>query len=312
MMDYVNALDGEMALAMARMREIAEGLPNRYELPFPQAREQLRFERQWWLDAAPAMHATQDTELAVSGRAVRLRCHRPASHDGPGSIVYFHGGGWCVGSNDTHDSILRHLAAASGCEVVGVDYSLAPEHPFPAALADVAAATAHAAGSRPFVLAGDSAGANLALVEAIRRRDARLPQAAGLVLFYGAYGPLNTSGSGAAYGSGSYGLSIEVMRRYLDAYLGDRTTRDPRAYPVLADVRALPPVHLGVAQLDPLLDDSMEMARRLAAAGTRLSVEVYAGVIHGFLSQSRMVSKARDALLHGARFAAERLAAAAS
>lgn len=302
-MTYSRTLDAEMSAALARMKELSAGLPDRYSLPFPQAREQLLFERRWWLEGAPAMHATEDRAIGVDGRCVGLRRHVPRAQAAPGVIVYLHGGGWCVGSNDTHDSILRHLAAESGLEVLGVDYSLAPEHPFPAALDDVAAAADLVAG-RPFVLAGDSAGASLALVEAMRRRDAGAPQAAGLVLFYGTYGPLREDGSGAAYGSGAFGLSIDVMRRYLDAFLVDRHTRDPRAYPVLGDLQGLPPTHLAAAQLDPLLDDTLELAQKLAAAGNRVSMDIYDGVIHGFLSQSRMVAKAREALARAGRFAA--------
>lgn len=139
----------------------------------------------------------------------------------------------------------------------------------------------------------------------MRRRDAGLPQAAGLVLFYGTYGPLREDGSGAAYGSGAFGLSLDVMRRYLDAFLVDRHTRDPRAYPVLGALENLPPAHLAAAQLDPLLDDTLEMAHKLSAAGNRVSTELYPGVIHGFLSQSRMVEQAREALARAGRFAAD-------
>jgi acetyl esterase len=302
-MTYSRTLDAEMAAALARMKEISAGLPDRYSLPFPQAREQLLFERRWWLEGAPSMHATEDDVIDVGGRRVGLRRHRPHASASPGVIVYLHGGGWCVGSNDTHDSILRHLAAASGLDVLGVDYSLAPEHPFPAALDDVAAATDRVA-ARPFLLAGDSAGAGLALVEAMRRREAGAPQAAGLVLFYGTYGPLREDGSGAAYGSGAFGLSVDVMRRYLDAFLVDRDTRDPRAYPALGDLQGLPPAYLAAAQLDPLLDDTLELAHKLAAAGNRVAMDIYDGVIHGFLSQSRMVGKAREALGRAARFCA--------
>jgi len=305
---YARDLDPEMAAAMARMREIAAGLPNRYSLPFPEARTQLAFERSWWLAGAPSMQVHDESALDVAGRRVGLRRYRAAAPNAPGTLVYLHGGGWCVGANETHDSILRHLAAASALDVVGVDYSLAPEHPFPAAPDDVAAAVDAVAGTRPFVLAGDSAGAHLALVEAMRRRDAGLKQAAGLVLFYGAYGPLRETGSGAAYGSGEFGLSLDVMRRYLDAFLGDPGTLDPRAYPALGTFDRLPPALLSAAQLDPLLDDTIGMAPALAAAGNRVTMEIHPGVIHGFLSQTRMVSKSREVLARAGRYAAERVA----
>jgi acetyl esterase len=306
-MRYGRTLDPEMAAAIARMKAIAAGLPDRYALPFPQARAQLLHERRWWLEDAPAMQSTTETLCAVSGRRVGLRLHRPHAAPAPAVVVYLHGGGWCVGSNDTHDGVLRHLAAASGLDVVGVDYSLAPEHPFPAAADDVAAVADGIAQERPFVLAGDSAGAHLALVEAMRRRDAGLRQAAGLVLFYGTYGPLREDGSAAAYGSGEFGLSVDVMRRYLAAFLGNGTTRDPRAHPLLGDFAGLPPAHLAAAQLDPLLDETIAAAHRLAAAGNRVSMDIHDGVIHGFISYTRMVGKARDALARAGRFAADRV-----
>ena len=296
-----------MAAAIARMRELSAGLPDRYSLPFPQARAQLLLERRWWLKEGPVMHATEDSACTVDGRRVGLRLHRPRAAPAPGVILYLHGGGWCVGSIDTHDGVLRHLAAASGLDIVGVDYSLAPEHPHPAAAEDVAAVADRVAQERPFVLAGDSAGAHLALVEAMRRRDAGLRQAAGLVLFYGTYGPLREDGSAAAYGSGEFGLSLDVMRRYLAAFLGDPPTRDLRAYPLLCDFHGLPHAYLAAAQLDPLLDETIAAAHRFAAAGNRVSMDIHEGVIHGFISYTRMVGKACDALTRAGRFAAERV-----
>lgn len=308
MITYQRALDAEMAAAFSRMQEISAGRPDRYSLPFAAARAQLLEERRWWLDDAPEMESIREEVIPRSARPVTLRWHVPHASLGSGLIVYLHGGGWCVGSNDTHAGIMRHLAIAARLPVVGVDYSLAPEYPFPCAIEDVAAAVSYIVerSRRRFILAGDSAGANLALVEAMRRCDESLPQACGLLLFYGAFGPLREDGSGAAYGSGEFGLSLAAHRGYLSAYLGDAVLRqrDWRAYPLRGRLDDLPRALIIAAQLDPLLDDSLALTHRLAAAGNPVTQRVYPGVAHGFLSFTRVVRAAREAIEGAGKFAA--------
>src|SRR5690606_27537730 len=122
-----------------------------------------------------------------------------------------------------HDAIIRGLASSCGCAVTGIDYSLAPEHPFPAAVDDLRQAFAwlrrRAAVGTRWVLAGDSAGANLVLLESMRARDAGERGADALVLYYGVYLPVRPTRSMRAYGDGRYGLSEQAMLRYQDAYL---------------------------------------------------------------------------------------------
>ena len=202
--------------------------------------------------------------------------------------------------------ILRRFAHASGATVIGVDYPLAPEHPFPAAAratgAVVDALLRDAPSGCRFALAGDSAGANLALVEAIRRRDAAAPAPACLLLYYGVYGPHRRTRSVARLGDGRYGLSAQALRRYEDAYLGGRPAADPAAFPLLACLERLPPTLLVAAELDPLLDDSRALQRRLRRAGSRVALRREPGLVHGFLSYGRMLPQVDASIDEAAAF----------
>ena len=287
------------ALAAARA-----GLPNRYALPFPEARAQLLAERRPWLDDGPAC-AHGERTVEADGRRVAVRTYvLPGASTDP-LLVYLHGGGWCVGSPETHDNIVRRLAAALGCEAWSVDYALAPERPHPEGLLDCIAAVRAAALAHPqarLVVAGDSAGAHLALMTALRLRDAGGPAIAALLLFYGVHTDALDDASMAAYGDGRYGLSQAAHGRYLEACFGStRAASAPGAAPAFAldarvDLAGLPPAWLTVAELDILHDQSLALAAKLSAAGGVVEVDEVPGVIHGFLSYGRALPQARAAL----------------
>ncbi|MGE0311778.1 MAG: alpha/beta hydrolase fold domain-containing protein [Lautropia sp.] len=306
----------EMARVRARCSEIAAGLPDRYAVPIEQARTQLLQERAWWQLEAPAMASIEHAAMTVDGRPVGLDRFVAHGATAPGCggpdgvpddvvIVYLHGGGWCVGSNATHESILRRLAHHSRRAVVGVDYSLAPEHPFPAAQDDVGAAIEYILARWPtsggFVLAGDSAGANLALVEALRRRDTQRQMPRALMLFYGVYGRVRPAPSMSRFGDGAFGLSQAALSRYQSLYLGLAPGEEPprpcQAFPLEADLRGLPTCMLVAAELDPLADDSRELERRLREAAVCCDLHVFAGLTHGFLSYGRMLPAVDEALV---------------
>ncbi|VTU23252.1 Acetyl esterase [Variovorax sp. PBL-H6] len=312
---YPRDFDPAMAAILERQRAAAlrEGpVVDRYELPFAEARAALIGERRRSHTGLPAMHAIDEESCRVEGRAVGLRWYRPTAQADASLIVYLHGGGWCVGSNDTHDTVLRHLAMASGMPVCGIEYSLAPEHPFPAATRDVRAVVdllsteTRRHGGR-LVLAGDSAGANLALVEAMRRRDeGASPDIAALLLFYGVYGPLSDRGSVAAYGGGEFGLSAKVQQRYLGAYVPKGADiGDPRIHPLLGRLDGLPPAWLLAAGLDMLLDDSVDLHRALQAAQVSAELRICPGVPHGFLNHAGALPAARHCLMEAGRFAVD-------
>ncbi|WP_345541047.1 alpha/beta hydrolase fold domain-containing protein [Variovorax defluvii] len=303
---YPRVLDPQLAQLLEAQR-VARGPVDRYALPFPEARLQLLQERRLGQTGEPAMQSIETSGLQVADRWVGLRWYHagPAEADAV-ALVYLHGGGWCVGSNDTHDTVLRHLAVASALPVCGVDYSLAPEHPFPAALDDVRAVVDELLARHPrVVLAGDSAGANLVLAEAMRRRDAGAGEGiAALLLFYGVYAPLRESGSCAAYGGGQFGLSVAAQRRYLDAYLPTSASADARVFPLLGRLHGLPPAYLLAAELDLLLDDSVRLHHAMAAAGSRSVLRVCAGMNHGFLNHANLLGAAAGALREAGGFAA--------
>lgn len=308
---YPRELDADMAAALAREQGPGASA-DRYAMPFPQAREALLAQRRLGQTGAPAMVSIEDELLQTEGRSVGLRwlLPRPHSRRDDDAIVYLHGGGWCVGSNDTHDTILRHLAHASGKVVCGVDYALAPEHPFPAALRDVEAVLDRlmAVPERRLALAGDSAGANLALVETMRRRDDRLPMPQALLLYYGVYGPLREGGSFAAYGDGRFGLSCAAQRRYLRAYLGaEKDSRSPRIYPLLGTLDGLPPAWILAAGLDLLRDDSVDLYAAWRQAGSEAKLHVAEGLPHGYLNHAATVPAAARDLATSAAFAAKML-----
>lgn len=302
---YATTWDAQLADLLARQRANG-GRVDRYALPFAQAREQLLKERRSTAGLQPPMHAIEEAELHVAGRRVGLRWYR-AGPTAPQAVplVYLHGGGWCVGSNDTHETVLRHLARACGAPVCGVDYSLAPEHPFPAALEDLRAVLDMLLASHQrVVLAGDSAGANLALVEAMRRRDeGRARDIAALLLFYGVYAPMTEGGSCAAYGGGEFGLSAAAQRRYLDAYLPEPTEDDPRVFPLLGELGGLPPAFVLAAELDLLFDDSAHLHHGLRGAGGDSALRVCRGMSHGFLNHANELAAAAQALREAADFA---------
>lgn len=311
---YPRDFDPAMAAILERQREAAlrEGpAPDRYKVSFAEARALLIAERRRGHTGLPAMHSIDDESLRVEGRTIGLRWYRPTARAGASAIVYLHGGGWCVGSNDTHDTILRHLADTSGMSVCGVEYSLAPEHPFPAATRDVRAVVdlllpdMRRNGGR-LVLTGDSAGANLALVEAMRRRDEGFSDdIAALLLFYGVYAPMREGGSVAAYGGGEFGLNTKAQQRYFNAYVPVSTDpSDARIYPLLGRLDGLPRTWLLAAGLDMLFDDSIDMHRALLASQVHAELKICQGLPHGFLNYAGALPAARECLAEAGRFAA--------
>jgi acetyl esterase/lipase len=257
--------------------------------------------------------------LPVPHGEVPCRLYLPDGAERPPLLIYAHGGGFMQGSLPSWDAMLRELVRQSGAAALSVDYKLAPEHRFPKAFEEVAAIARLAARKGAgldidparIAVGGDSAGANLALGAALALRDEGLTAVRALLLIYGVYSTDSESLSWRRFGRGP-GLSQTQMRWIWETYLEHPDQRrDWRAAPILADLRGLPPAHLCVGNLDPLLDDNRQLAAALTAAGVPNALEVYDGINHGFIRYGRLIGTARRALAACAAALRRELAAAA-
>ena len=275
-------------------------------------REAYAFERRFWNDPPVEMAAVEERSVDAAGITTPLRIYRPKEEPPEAFLFYLHGGGWVVGSLDSHDRIMRLLAKESGLGVVGIDYALAPETKFPKQIEQIAEAIGAlrrdaAFAERPFALAGDSAGANLSLAVAgmLRQRGEPLPFA--LLLYYGAYG-LSDSASRRLWGDATDGLTAEKMRFYETSYLpSEEAARDPRFDLLSSDLSATPPAFVLAVSMDPLHDDSVVLAALLQELGREVRFRSEEGVLHGYLHLSKMVPKAMAAIEEGSAFLRQRL-----
>ena len=294
-----------------RIQDEDRHLPDLLRLPLDQARLQFERVNARWNHIDQKRYAIE--RFSIPGPAQDIPALRIATKKGgrSGTLLYLHGGGWVFGSTATHLGAMARLAELGGVTVIGIDYGLAPEAPFPAGLNDCTWAwrwlSAQADALRlsgPWFVAGDSSGANLSLALLLDLRNAgeRMPDAA--LLFYGVYAPDHTTESHQLCGQGQFGLTTEKMAWYRNHYLcGER--RDPsdhRASPGYADLAGLPPLFVNAAGLDPLRDDSVLIARRLAEVGVPFEYKVYEGVIHGFMQMSRELPEAMTAFKDAATF----------
>jgi acetyl esterase len=250
----------------------------------------------------------RESVVAGPGSQLRLRIYSPlGAEEGralPG-LVYFHGGGFVAGSLDTHDGICRALTHACGCRLVSVDYRLAPEHPFPAAIEDGLAATAwvtaHAAelALEPdrIGVCGDSAGATLAAVVCQAAASAGSPRLACQFLLCPIMDYAAESESRRALAQG-YLVDRDTLEHDLRYYLpagGDR--RDPRVSPLRAEeLEGLPPTCVHTAEYDPLRDEGAAYATRLQAAGVPSTYRCHPGMIHLFYGLGAVIPYAQTAL----------------
>jgi acetyl esterase len=240
------------------------------------------------LPPGPEVAATEDLEIPGRDGPIRMRRYR-AGHDPPrGAVLYFHGGGWVLGGIEQSDAVCRALVDASGCDVVSVDYRLAPENPFPAAVRDADDALSWLLGvgapSSNVVLLGDSAGGNLATVAARHARDDG--GGARVVLQVLVYPVTDHAMDTRSYARNVEGLLLNApdMRWFWDHYAPDpRARRSPDASPLRApDLAGLPPAFIVVTEFDPLRDEGLAYARRLIEAGVEVTIDDYEGMIHGF------------------------------
>ncbi len=248
----------------------------------------------------PEIDSVEDRDA----EGIPVRIYRTSQEEDQPVAVYFHGGGWVIGDLETHDSTCRQLAVAADCTVVSVDYRLAPEHPFPAAIDDCYLATrwvveqAGALGVDPerLAVAGDSAGGNLAACVCIRARDAQGPNIGFQLLIYPVTDARMESASYEENAEG-YLLTRESMEWFWNHYTGHRHQDNPLASPQAAsDLSGLPPACIITAEYDPLRDEGEQYARALEAAGVRTVLRRFDGMIHGFFGMTHLLEDSREAL----------------
>ena len=275
------------------------------ELPVEEARRVMEEGAGPLFGPVDAVGAVVDRAVPGPAGPVRVRVYEPPGAARPRPLlVYFHGGGWVIGGLDTHDGVCRTLATRTPCVVMAVDYRLAPEHRFPAAVEDAWAATAWAAehaaslGADPARVAvgGDSAGGNLAAVVALRARDWGLPLALQL-LVYPVMDHRFDRPSYREFASG-YGMSREDMLWYWGHYLGaDGDGAHLEASPVrAADLAGVAPALVITAEYDVLRDEGEDYVSRLHDAGVSVTLSRYEGLIHGFFRMPGTIARANEAL----------------
>jgi acetyl esterase len=254
--------------------------------------------------------SVEDRTFAGPSGEVPVRIYRPTDATGPQPVVvWFHGGGWVIGSIDGGDLTCRNLAAHAGVVVVSVGYRLAPEHPYPGGLDDCYAAlvwvtaTAGDLGVDPrrVAVGGDSAGGNLAAVVALLARDRGGPEVRFQLLVYPVTDALMTYPSVRDNGQG-YMLTDDSMKWFVELYLGERgDPKDPLVSPLYADdLSGLPPALVITAEFDPLRDEGEAYGARLQQAQVAATVSRYDGMIHGFFGMGAIVEAARPATAEAA------------
>jgi len=286
----------------------AAGRPTLDSLPVDVARAQFEMTVPL-LDAKPApMASVVDRTFPGPGGAVPVRVYVPhalaKSSERP-ALIFLHGGGWVIGGLNSYDAVCRALADRTPCAVVSVDYRLAPEHKFPAALEDAVAAVqwvhAHAAmlgiDPRRLAIGGDSAGGNLSAAASQELRRLGGPMPIFQLLIYPATDMRRLTQSHKTYADG-YLLTGRLIDWFRDHYLGGAGDKlDPRASPALhPDLSGLPPALIITAGYDPLCDEGAEYARALAAAGVIARESRYEGMLHGFFNMSGALEDARHAI----------------
>lgn len=295
-------LDPDAAAILSRVRDA--GVPPWRSMPPVEGREVYRRRGLLFADAPEAVDAVWDSAVPGPAGPVGIRVYRPDGEPRP-IFIYVHGGGWTFGDLDTFDAVCRRISRAADCMVVSVEYRLAPEHPYPAALDDVIAVTRWltehgqeiGGDATRMAMGGDSAGGNLTAAAALRLRDERGPRLALQVLIYPA---TQASFEMLSYYENAEGylLSTADVAWFWQNYLGTAAAaRDPYACPATAsDLTDLPPALVITGDFDPVRDDGEIYAWKLRTAGVPVVARRFRGMIHGFVALPVEIPAGRRAI----------------
>lgn len=281
------------SMAAAGRRPVSDGTPE-------QARAQLAARKQ---GPGRELHRIYDDAVPTPGGTVPVRVYLPGP-DVTGTLVYFHGGGWAMGTLDSFDNVARGLAFHSGARVISVDYSLAPENPYPAALHEAIATIEWAAGQfpgEPLAVAGDSAGGNLATVAARKVVERGTADIRVQFLMYPVTDSDTSRDSYSEVPPVPTLLSAAEMEWFWNHYVPDPATRQ------IADVSPLrapaldcvPPTVMILAEHDPLRDEGLAYARALEEQQVPVELSLFEGMCHGFVGLVGVIDQAEEALQQG-------------
>lgn len=248
----------------------------------------------------------KNTVINTNSYKIPVRIYTPEVKGKLPVIIYSHGGFWIAGSVDTHDSICRKLSKNTNAIVISVNYRLAPENPFPAAVNDIYSVLQWTyknsesinGDKKHIAIAGDSSGGNLSAAVSLMARDKNGPPITCEVLIYPPTNIYKLNSKSWSYFSKSINLSAQDMQKYISLYVPrEKDRKNPYASPLLAkNFSKLPDTLMIVAQIDPLHDEDIAYANKLKAAGTKVKVNEYDGVPHGFITMGKITNKSPEAL----------------
>jgi acetyl esterase len=305
----LSAPDGlapEVSQAQAQAKAHGVGLPNVLTTPIEEVREQGTHYHVFLNQDAPPVARVVEHRLDHLPHPVTVRLYYPDNAPGHAlpAYLHIHGGGFAQGNLDTLDRLKREIAREAGVVTVGIEYALSPEHRYPVALTQVVGALRwlrDQAGplgldATRLAVGGESAGGNLTLSSLVQLRDAGEPFIRFGAVIYGMLSTEHHTDAHLRFGAGQFGLSTDKLEWFWKQYLvSDAQRTDPGATPLHANLHGLPPLLLQAAALDPLLDDTLVLAHRLADAGIAHDTRLYPGVPHSFLGQTRLLPQAREA-----------------
>jgi acetyl esterase/lipase len=299
-------IDPQIRPILIRRVEGMKALPTPGSRSPKQVQENFAAGQKHWNKTPPAIPAVEDKHIPGPFGQIPVRHYRPLITEKKRPVlVFIHGGGWIAGNLDTHDYLARAIAKESNVDVVSVGYCLAPERHFPETIVECLAAVRwiRQNGSswnldpEKIAVGGDSAGGNLSLAVALSLRDAGELWLKFCMLFYAALNPELTSESHLLFGGIEYGSTPKLYQWFWNSYLpDDEMKKNCIAVPLLSDMRDLPSMFIGISDLDPIKDDSLQLCKMLDAAGVKYESHVYPGTIHGFLQFLRTVDIANIAL----------------